>query len=295
MRRGHQWWIGAIVALGFLAILALSDQAAARPFEAGFSVNTSNGYRISVAGWHHSVRVLVIQGPVRIGRHVVETEYFGRGIASPAGIEADLGVLGSISMQFNPSAKGKIRTSPKNCSPHKIYRRPGTFSGNFRFLGEASYAAFEAAEVKGSIGTPDDLICGTFSAPTKGRPPLMPYLGARTSNHYLADGFIAFGVRRGAAPRRAYFTAESREHVEGFSVSRFVTEMAPASSFAVSPHLRIATVTPPAPFSGTATFEGRSGTPPSWSGSLSVSFPGKAVPLTGPNFKLLELGQSRYP
>jgi hypothetical protein len=295
MRREHQWRIGAVIALGFLASLALSDQATARPFEAGFSVNTSNGYRISVAGWHHAVRVLVTQGPVRIGRHVVETEYFGRGIASPAGIEADLGSLGSISMQFTPSAKGEIRTSPKNCSPHRVYRRPGTFNGNFRFLGEASYAAFEAAEVKGSIGTPDDLICGTFSTPIEGRPPLMPYLGARTSNHYLADGFLAFGVRRGADPRRTYFTAESREHVEGLSVSRFVTEMAPASSFAVGPHLRTATVTPPAPFSGTAIFESRR-TLPSWSGSLSVSFPGKVgVPLTGPNFKLLELGQSRYP
>jgi hypothetical protein len=206
MRRGHRWRISAVVVLACLASTALGDQAAARPFQAGFSVDTSNGYRISVAGWHHAVRVLVTQGPVRIGRHVVETEYFGRGIASPAGIEADLGSLGSISMRFHPSAKGKIRTSPKNCSPHKVYRRPGTFSGSFRFLGEDSYAAFETAEAKGSIGTPEDLTCGTFLLSTVGRPPPTP----------------------------------------------------------------------------------------SWSGSLSVSFPGKVeVPLTGPDFTLLELGQSR--
>lgn len=297
MSRECRWWISVIVALACLGSLAVSGQAAGRPFQAKFSVNSGNGYRISVAGWHHAVRILVTQGRVRIGRHVVQTEYSGRGIATRAGIEADLGSLGSISMRFHPSAKGRIRTSSKHCVPHKVYRRPGTFSGSFRFFGEGSYAAFETAEARGSIGTSSDLTCVTVLPPLKGHRPPTPYLAARTSNRYLADGFLAFGVERTASdPRHAYFTAESREHVEGLSVRRFVTKIAPASSFAVGSHLRSATVTPPPPFSGIATFErGGKDVSVSWSGSLSVSFPGKAdVPLTGLDFKLLELGQDRY-
>lgn len=61
--------------IGCLAGLAPSSQAAAGSFEAGFSVSTANGYRISVAGWRHAIRILVTQGSIRSGRHVVETEY----------------------------------------------------------------------------------------------------------------------------------------------------------------------------------------------------------------------------
>jgi hypothetical protein len=46
-----------------------------------------------------------------------------------------------------------------------------------------------------------------------------------------------------------------------------------------------ATVAPPSPFSGTASYLDQPGAPPSWSGDLSVRLPGAgAVPLTGPGF-----------
>lgn len=150
--------------------------------------------------------------------------------------------------------------------------------------------------MRGSIGASADLICGTFGR-ARSRPPLTPYLHASTSNHYLAEGFLAFAASRTADKAgQVEFTAETQEHVEGLSIRRFVTEMAPRSSFAVRPHLRGATVTPPPPFSGTASFGRRSdGVPASWSGSLSVSFPGKPdVPLTGPDFRFLALGLSRF-
>jgi hypothetical protein len=289
-----RWRVSVIVAIGSLVSVVFSSQAAARPFEASFSVNTSSGYRISVTGWHDTVRVLVIQDPVRISRNVIATEYVGHGTTSPAGIEADLGSLGSIAMRFRPSATGKIVRSPKNCSPHQAYRRPGTFSGSFRFTGEASYAAFEATEVKGSIGTPEDFICATFG-PSNG--PLMLYLNAGTSRRYLSSGFLAFAaLRKANDPRYVEFTAESREQVEGLSVRRFVSEVARASSFLVGSRLHRATVTPPAPFSGSASFRrpGNGGTS-SWSGSLSVSFLGKPdVPLTGPGFRFVALDRSRF-
>jgi hypothetical protein len=125
----------------------------------------------------------------------------------------------------------------------------------------------------------------------------MPFLDARTSRHYPAENLLGFAARRGLKnPRRVEFTAEADEKIEDVSVRRSVTELAPVASFVVSPHLRRATVTPPAPFSGTATFErhGKS-MPPSWTGSLSVSFPGRPnLPLTGPRFRFVTLGQSRY-
>jgi hypothetical protein len=47
-----------------------------------------------------------------------------------------------------------------------------------------------------------------------------------------------------------------------------------------------ATVTPPAPFSGSATFLQESGQPPTWTGDLRVDLPGfGTVPLTGPGVK----------
>lgn len=298
VRLGRSWPVAAVLAIVCVGSLMLGQQAMARPFSADFSVEGSNGYRISVSARQHAIRVLVTQGHAEIGKDVVETEYSGHASASPAGIEADLGILGSVSLQFHPTGKGRIITSPKNCSPYKVFRRPGTFTGSFRFLGEGSYTTVEATELQGSVGMPDDLLCITFLPPIEGHPPPAPYLAARTSNHYLADGFLAFGAETVEGdPHHVYFSAESRETVADLSVRRYVYEVAPISRFAVGRGLRKATVTPPAPFAGSASFERRpKGKPADWSGSLSVSFPGKSeVPLTGPSFKIVELGQHLFP
>lgn len=289
--------ISAIVILSVVASLSWTDQSAARSFEAAFSIHTSDGYRIAISGWRESVRVLVVQDPVNAGTRVVETEYTTRGVVSRKGIEADLGSLGSISMQFRPLTNGNNIESPKNCSPRRVYRRPGIFSGSFYFRGENSYTTFETDEVRGSIGDPQDLLCMAPSSSIRGLPPVRTYLDAGTSNSVMGNDLLIFSaIGTGNHFDRVDFTAECREQIEDLNVRRFVTRIAPATDFIVGPELDKAVMYPPAPFSGTATFvRASNGARPRWSGSLSISFLGKSnVPLTGPSFRFVALGRSRF-
>lgn len=55
------------------------------------------------------------------------------------------------------------------------------------------------------------------------------------------------------------------------------------TNFSFSSALSSAAVRPPAPFSGVGNYRGAHA-PPTWTGDLSVAFPGFETPLTGPGF-----------
>lgn len=285
-----------IVALAAFAIaLLLSPSAAAKlhqpDFSAEFSLPETNGYSISVSASHKSTQIDVTEGQPG-PRHLVLSDYTFHGSASKRGIHADLGRFGTISMRFTPS--GEVRTEKlpklgKGCNAtRKIVRHLGTFVGVFRFEGEDGYTTAEATEVSGSVGDPEAVLCATFVNESGSehhhhdRRPPSPYLGATTAHNAL--GFAAAAMGRHG--KRISFVASSRENDGGVSIMRWASVIGPRSAFQFDHRLTTATLAPPPPFSGTATFErGPKGSQPSWSGSLSVSFPGRPeVPLTGANF-----------
>jgi hypothetical protein len=270
-------WVIAL--LGLPAGAAAEDEAE-KPFSAEFSVEGSNGYRISVYGRSNSVTVSVFEGRPRPGKRVV-AEYTAAGTVSTEGIEATFGDLGEISVQFQPS--GKVSRSkpklPKHCSrPRRIVRQEGVFVGTIRFTGEANYTAFEGEEADGSIGTPDELFCVSFA---NGSHPLSPVLTVATTLHDLGFDAVLFPGRS-----QVRFEAARLEKDGRVSIRRSVSVEGPPSSFKFDRKLTTATVIPPPPFVGTATYRRKPGRGNfSWSGSLTVSFPGAPeVPLTSPSF-----------
>ena len=65
-------------------------------------------------------------------------------------------------------------------------------------------------------------------------------------------------------------------------ISRFVFLPARVEAFVFDESLTSATLAPPRPFSGKATFQRRAGAPPSWTGTLSVVLPGtRRISLVG--------------
>jgi hypothetical protein len=77
-------------------------------------------------------------------------------------------------------------------------------------------------------------------------------------------------------------TSESRGQMR---VSRAAFAQAPERTFTYAPGLSSATVSPPPPFEGTATFQRNPDHSTSWKGNLRVSLPGAPrLPLTGPKF-----------
>jgi len=220
--------------------------------------------------------------------YLVETTYSFVGTSSSEGIEADLGGFGEISLRFTPSGEAQTKTFrhlAKGCTgPRKIVRQPGVFTGKFRFEGEAGYTRLEATEASGSVGTAAFFLCSTFGSgsPQKkhhARPPT--YLDVATEHRKRV-----FSASLTGHGRRAGFAAFSRETIGAASIARWASVVGAPSMLHFAPDLSSATVAPPLPFSGTATFKRRpKGSPPFWSGSLAVSFLGEEnVPLTGPSF-----------
>jgi hypothetical protein len=83
--------------------------------------------------------------------------------------------------------------------------------------------------------------------------------------------------------KRSRFEAEVHEKRGSVSISRSLSLWVGATAFRYDPLLETATLDPPAPFSGRASFH-RGATPANrWTGDLTVDFPGRSdVPLTGP-------------
>lgn len=288
--------LARVCGLGALAVLCLAPATAAsaegaRPFSAEFSLQASNGYLIHMSAGRHELTITVAERKPR-SSHVVETTYSVTGAASPKGVEANLGALGEISLRFVPSGRAITKRRPKlpkACkAPRNIVRRQGTFVGVIRFEGEAGYTTVEASEVNGSVGTPEGVFCATFSNGSGGgkrhhHPHVAspPYLGATTAHSAL--GFAA--AARGHHDGRVGFVASSTEKNGAISIFRWASVVAAPSDFKFDRRLTTATVTPPPPFSGTATFRRRHKGPPLWTGSLAVSFLGAPeTPLTGSNF-----------
>jgi hypothetical protein len=81
----------------------------------------------------------------------------------------------------------------------------------------------------------------------------------------------------------ARFSASISERRGQLSIERAVETEAKPAAFDYDVAAGVATVTPPAPFDGEATYSRTPKGGASWHGNLSVDFPGRAgVPLTGP-------------
>jgi len=287
------FWKLAILGLAWTVVLlaqapsAIAGNHRQRDFSDEFSLQGTNGYLVTVRGSRRTVEIEAFEGRPRPNHFELAT-YTVDGLAWRRGINASFGDLGEISLRFEPSGETETFAVPKsleNCSgPRKIVRKLGTFAGTMRFAGENGYTVAETAEVKGSVGAPASFICATFG---KGQPTkrhhhqTSAYLDATTHDNSL--GFAAY---HGEGRHRVDFSATAIEKNGPVSIRRYVFSITPRSSFVFDDSLSTATVAPPPPFSGTATFQrGSKGTLPSWSGSLAASFPGAAnIPLTGPDF-----------
>lgn len=258
---------------------------------AEFSLQGSDGSLLSIKAAEGKVSVSVSPKQPRLGDQEV-SEYTANGSTSRDAVQADFAAFGEISVQFVPSGKVRERNLklPPHCDgPKKIVRREGTFVGTIKFIGENDYTSVVATEAAGSVGTPLEFFCvkggPVTSSDSRQRIPTVLNAGMRSGRL----GFEAALLRRG----RVEFSAGEASEVEGVSILRLVTKSGRSSRFRFDRDYRTATVSPPAPFSGTATFKRGPGRSKStWSGSLSVSFPGEPdVPLTGNLFNRLTLAR----
>ncbi|HYG96359.1 MAG TPA: hypothetical protein VD741_04550 [Solirubrobacterales bacterium] len=287
--------MGLLLRIAFLGLLAalLVPAGSATASTMQFGLPASNGYTLQV-------KTERTQTIVSLRRGGLSSIYYVSESAGPEGIVADLGPLGRIDVRFQPS--GETRTvhvergdhqHPGCRFPRRLVRALGTFTGTISFHGENGFTAVEATQVRGSVGPSSRPRCQGEPAEPWRAPAAEPrrvehiwivrdaVLAATSRSSDGTSGFtILFAYADGDDVRYAVDRIETPR--PGLTVHRTVDVTAPRSTFSYSGDLTAATLRPPAPFSGEATYSARRGR---LSGDLVVEFPGVSPqPLTGPGF-----------
>jgi hypothetical protein len=277
------------------ALLLVAPSASAKPgyfvfpghHSITFSLSGSHDYRIHVERQGRQVFLLASDN-----RSVAA--YLTRSPA-PEGdeIKARFPGVGRVSVRFRPLGLPRTDTSPffPGCKGGEIIKQSGYFVGTIRFHGERGYTKAVAKRARGTIETAGREVCKRSlleDSDSDSDPNERTELLARSESGAREISFSASSMV--ISDRRSFtsFSASVGERRRGMRIFRhiFVTggrrDIAPGDT---RPSPLSATVTPPAPFQGSAEFQRDAEGNSTWTGSLTVPFPGLGrVALTGPDF-----------
>ncbi len=259
-----------------------SNQASSVSFkgpeaQAEFSRKASNGY---------SILFKVNRGKASLTARSDEGAviYSGEGSLVDGRIRFSLGKLGRISARFKPDGSIDRLRPPKSCQGREQVVRSGAFVGSIKFRGESGYTRLSTHRVRGTMASPRSWKCPDTPPPDihSGNAASLPAaLGAFTPHRHVV--FIAIGGSE-ELPFR-FFIAGTSERQGALRINRSVLVEGGPRSFDALGDLSSATVSPPKPFAGTASFKRNADGSTEWSGTLSVALPGvESTALTGPTF-----------
>lgn len=284
--------IGVVGVSALLALLALPSTVVAKKgkrFVFGtsqsveFQLKGSKGYSISVSGNQGGVTLTA-------DNRNSSVSYAAKGFVSPTRIKARLGRLGRVAVRFHPHGDPRQVPPLQGCRGKAGTVDSGTWAGRIEFEGEQAYTAVHATRAKGTVTKSPKLTCSrhedeegnfqdfqltTLSASSDARAIFSTAFQVTSKTHPELDG--------------TSFSALLLEpHSRGLSIVRFIYANTKSSAFALNEEggrITSATITPSAPFKGTATFEKTRGPKGSWTGTLAGDFPGRGeVTLAGPEF-----------
>ena len=263
----------------------MDPQRSPAPFLPVFELKASHGYRVGVIGIGSAVILEVARNH---GRAI--TAYVARGTVTPGRLEASFGKLGRVAMRFRPSANRTWEKPHRHCKGSgRFLNRRGVYVGDVRFSGEGGYISIHAHRAKGLVST--------VASQCRGVPPATPTrrsTGSRGGGGLELD-FLGASWRHGVSStslgaialggKALYFATTAQSQGE-LAIFRFAFVSGPGRGFTADNALTRAQISPPAPFKGTGAYRAAPDGTKTWSGGLSVNFPGAPrLPLTGPQFK----------
>ncbi len=277
-------------------------------FETRFDLEAKHGYKISVVGGGNIVAVEVTKPLPHgkedllerlIGSKQAVTAYVARGTVTEHRIAASFGRLGRIDVRFRPSGRVVESRPGRRCHGADHYTsRLGVFVGSIRFSGEKHYVAVRSHRAKGKVRTPLHLHCASIphgvrsdrrARPVPHHTAFTPTFLTATRRHGVSSvELITLGIGRSTL-----FAAITEEGLGSMARIRFALTTAHSKKAVVlNDPLTKATITPPPPFRGKGTYRAAPDGTTTWTGPLSVTFPGAPrLPLTGEDFETtLEAG-----
>jgi hypothetical protein len=279
--------IAVVAAVAMFA--AVPEAIAAEPvkpdFDGMIELSGTNGYRMfglvsSVDG--------IGQVSFFVGKAGEEAVYTARGEGTANGLDVDFGSLGKVDVEVRPTGKNESLHSKCDGKGKTVTIPASELIGTIEFHGEEGFTDFSATSTPLQIRPLLNIVCGAgFSVgTTSGSHVGGVQLKARTT------GSPSLLIQQNHLDARVFYEAKMHEKEGRVQVSRTVTGRLGAGAIRYRPSLESAFFTAASPFSGNATYAGRTapreartGTG-TWRGSLKVDFPGHAdVAISGAGFK----------
>jgi hypothetical protein len=294
--------IAAVLALAAIVAVALPGGAGAAARNVKIPATTyenaslkgSNGFKVEllVAPGFTSV-----DANKSIGHGTFETtSYSTRSSKTVKGDALDerVGSYGKFRGRFVPRSTEDQKTG---CKGGPAIIEKGFYVGSFSFHGTDGFTRATAHRVRGTITRQPTEICREPSAPKASREREGSAGGEEAKqvdlNVSTRSGDVTFMAQQtvepfeGGSTTHANFSASTYRRAGRVTISAFLFSFFGAKPSAFEypePHTE-ATITPPAPFSGSATYLSEGPKKSSWTGDLSVDLPGFGrVPLTGKKF-----------
>lgn len=254
------------------------------PSPEAFSVRGSNGYYISVFPEPYGQKArdrVIVTAADPAGRVSV----IAHANLAHEGIRADLGQFGRVAVAWRPS--GAVLRGDGRCGKRTfhLWFAGGSYVGSFHFHGDNGFTDAHVRRIAGRNGWWRALGCTYFTS--EGFPGPGVLLEASEFSNRLPKGSHRYlSVVQNRPHGRVYYGAGMGEKRGRLEIGRSAYVEGRARTLSFPPRMDTATLTPPPPFSGSATFERtRRGHPGKWLGDLSVDFPGASdVPLAGEDF-----------
>jgi hypothetical protein len=206
-------------------------------------------------------------------------------------LEADFASVGHVSLRFEPEGKPKVGRLPKGCTGRRPRRQPGVYRGTISLHGENEYFEVERVAAKGIRTRSFKLLCdsGHAAHPAAEQPLaryVAPLLGGHDKGQADLETYAEIDGRRVGLEAWNYFrdfpavTAGVFESLPTMAIGRYWYRAYPlayeTSGFGGGP-LTFRT--------GAASFNTDAAAPETWSGEVSLGFPGLLQPVIGPQFR----------
>lgn len=221
--------------------------------------------------------------------------YEVRGRVNEQGLKVRFGRLGLIDVGFAPSRTLSATEPSEGCTGEPRTLREGVFTGTIEFIGEREYVRIEGPQADGSMSVISQWECpeGEELAPFAGisRRLARSARRKRKSASLIATSrrcscSFAAGVHRGKKRVRSVFYGAKSERREGMEIARGASASAGASAFVVDHEAGTATLRPPRPFSGHATYRRGPNARELWRSTIRVPLLGaKPLKPDGPGFR----------
>jgi len=190
------------------------------------------------------------------------------GEVSEAGLRVRFGRIGLIDVAFTPTTTLDETAPSPGCTGAPRTLKEGVFTGTIAFAGERGYAHIEAPQVEGSMSViapwqcpKEDDLSPFEDVPGFQRLSARPGDGERESASLVAfsrgfKGVFGAGVYHRHSGGRSIFYGAREERGKKMKVIRVTSVRGPASAFDFDFEAGTATLDPPPPMKGHASFKG---------------------------------------